>query len=365
MTALERTDGQSSLSGARRLYLFQEQVLRRYESSLHELGSPVLAVAELKEEIDRQAGFVIADCLDSIHRGTIVINSENIGSVVNLGVKGAAWGIRFSDVLVAAAELTTVLAELLVTVVSEHSDASRALRLGLRAINQSMSARMRVLADRHESEQQDRLRRLRGDDLRRLSRDIHDWLGSSVSLATRQLDLYQVYRERGMPEAEDRIVQAQRALGDALAGTRQLVADLRLYSRLPSLGDALWEFVRSVRSTGTRVELRIDGDETMVPHEHRTELFVVVRECLRNVFRHARASRVGVLVDISAERVRAVVEDDGAGFDLASAVQGHGLTSMRERISESLGGELRITSRPREGTRVELSVRLPGRADGS
>jgi two-component system sensor histidine kinase UhpB len=55
----------------------------------------------------------------------------------------------------------------------------------------------------------------------------------------------------------------------------------------------------------------------------------------------------------------AEVADDGRGFDPALVWAGVGLSAMRERI-EGLGGKIEFSSRPSEGTRVEVRVPLRG-----
>jgi signal transduction histidine kinase len=87
----------------------------------------------------------------------------------------------------------------------------------------------------------------------------------------------------------------------------------------------------------------------------------VTREAVRNALTHARPRTVVARVDIAPTDVRAVVEDDGVGFDAEadlSAQRGAGLISMRERTL-LLGGELVITSGPTDGTQVQVWIPLP------
>ena len=73
--------------------------------------------------------------------------------------------------------------------------------------------------------------------------------------------------------------------------------------------------------------------------------------------KHARASRVSVLLTRSGGAVKAVVEDDGRGFDVdARPEQGFGLVGMRERLA-LLGGNLEVESSER-GTTVAADVPL-------
>jgi signal transduction histidine kinase len=53
--------------------------------------------------------------------------------------------------------------------------------------------------------------------------------------------------------------------------------------------------------------------------------------------------------------VKAVVEDDGQGFDPAETGGGSGLVGMRERLA-LLGGRLAVESAPDGGTTVAAEV---------
>lgn len=194
-----------------------------------------------------------------------------------------------------------------------------------------------------------------------LAREIHDWVGNGASLALRHLDLFEIYRDRCNPAADRQVADARRAIEELLQSTRWLVSGLRERFRVSSLDSALQDFLSGANPAGVRTTVTVRGAERLLPPSYRDELFVVVREALRNAFAHARATQVDVTIDISVEEVRAVVQDDGAGFDVraASATGSSGLASMRERL-ELIGGRLAIVSRPSSGTRVELMTTLPG-----
>ncbi len=93
-------------------------------------------------------------------------------------------------------------------------------------------------------------------------------------------------------------------------------------------------------------------------------LYRVAVDALKNVISHASASKLCVIVLLQSSKLIFLIEDDGCGFDYAAfrkKLNGcRGLIAMEERVA-SLGGKLRITSRPREGTtvRVELDVTVP------
>jgi DNA-binding NarL/FixJ family response regulator/anti-sigma regulatory factor (Ser/Thr protein kinase) len=146
---------------------------------------------------------------------------------------------------------------------------------------------------------------------------------------------------------------ARRAVADA----RRVINDQR--------EEALADEVRGIATawgilTGLGVGLEL-LPEGQAPAEIRAEITAVLRQALRNVEQHARASRVRVSMRRLGERLLLAVADDGSGFwppaDLADLPRdgGGGLIEMNER-ARRLGGILIIRSRPGRGTCVELQI---------
>ena len=88
-----------------------------------------------------------------------------------------------------------------------------------------------------------------------------------------------------------------------------------------------------------------------------TAIYRIVQEALTNVGRHARASHVGVLLECRGDRLVAIIEDDGLGFDPQAAMRSGrlGLLGIRER-AEMLGGSLEVESSPGSGTTLFVEV---------
>src|SRR5450756_503163 len=81
------------------------------------------------------------------------------------------------------------------------------------------------------------------------------------------------------------------------------------------------------------------------------------QEALTNVTRHAQAGHVGILLEQRDDRVTAIIEDDGVGFDPEEARRRGrlGLLGMSERAT-MLGGKLTIESSPGKGTTVFVDI---------
>jgi signal transduction histidine kinase len=109
-------------------------------------------------------------------------------------------------------------------------------------------------------------------------------------------------------------------------------------------------------TTRIAVDLEASAITERLPPEIETAIYRIVQESLTNVVKHARAGRVSVLLTRADGSIKAVIEDDGTGFDpSATDGGGIGLVGMRERI-ELLDGTLTVESSATTGTTVAVEV---------
>jgi len=190
----------------------------------------------------------------------------------------------------------------------------------------------------------------------RLARELHDSLAKTlrgVSFAAVALPS-SLRRQPGLAEQLAATVSA--GAETAVREARELLSALRRDVPDQPFADT----VRGVCATWTMtssvpVELELTGVEPTLAA--RYELTQILHEALRNVARHARATRVEVSLTRVADRVRLTVQDDGAGFtppgDLSqlSGRGSFGVIGMSER-ARTIGGHLTFESRPGSGTTV-------------
>ncbi len=199
----------------------------------------------------------------------------------------------------------------------------------------------------------------------RVSRDLHDDIGqalTSVLLGLRLIDGPGDPTTGDPSDVGQRVEEMRELVTDALRRARQLAFDLRP-TVLDDLGlaPALQRLVADVADrSGLVVDAAVDSvaDHERVAPELATVVYRVVQEALTNVVRHASASNASVAVTVSSGRLRAVVEDDGNGFDPTRSTDGHlGLEGMHERAN-LVGGTVHVVSVPGSGTTVVLDVPL-------
>jgi signal transduction histidine kinase len=192
---------------------------------------------------------------------------------------------------------------------------------------------------------------------KRLARELHDETGqalTSILLGLRAVD------EASGEERRRAAIEELRGLVRAtLQDVRQLAVELRPtalddFGLVAALDRLLSTFGES---TGIRVDLEAPLPERLPP-EVETALYRIVQEALTNIVKHARATRVSVVIARKRSSVTVVIEDDGVGFDLASArADGLGLVGMRERVG-LLGGRRAIEPTPDAATTLLAEVPL-------
>jgi signal transduction histidine kinase len=191
---------------------------------------------------------------------------------------------------------------------------------------------------------------------RRLARELHDETGqalTSILLGLKALE------ERMADRASRAAAEELRELVvSTLQDVRRLAVELRP-SALDDFGlvAALERLTASfTEQTGISVDFQTALADDRLPGEVETALYRIVQESLTNVVKHARARRVSILLARKGGTVKAVVEDDGQGFDEATQTgDGYGLVGMRERLA-LLGGRLEVESGRDAGTTVAAEV---------
>lgn len=190
----------------------------------------------------------------------------------------------------------------------------------------------------------------------RLARELHDSVAKTlrgVSFAAVALPS-SLRRQPGL--AEQLAATVSTGAETAVREARELLSALRRDAPDQPFADT----VRSVCATwtatsGVPVDLALTEVEPTLAA--RYELTQILHEALRNVARHAGATRVEVGLARAADRVRLTVRDDGAGFtppgDLSqlSGRGSFGVIGMSER-ARTVGGHLAFESRPGGGTTV-------------
>ncbi|WP_026875833.1 GAF domain-containing protein [Jiangella gansuensis] len=194
------------------------------------------------------------------------------------------------------------------------------------------------------------------DDRERIARDLHDVVvqrlfasAMSLTAAARLIDRADVAArvERTVDDLDATIRQIRSTIF-ALQSSKDDVA--------PTLRGRLVNVVESAREQlGFAPGLQLVGElDNAVPDQVGEQAVTVLQEALSNAVRHARASRVDVVVEAMNGRLRLMVADDGVG--LPADRRHSGLANLAERAA-ALGGTFELATGEPTGT--VLTWRVP------
>ena len=202
------------------------------------------------------------------------------------------------------------------------------------------------------------------EERNRLAREIHDTLAQGMAGIALTLESADALAESDAPPD-----QVRRSIQSALNQTRQTleearrsVLDLRaapLEGR--TLAQAVAALAKSAGPDDPHIAIEIIGGAQPLPVRIEVGVYRIIQEALANIRQHARARNGAIHLEITPERLSAVISDDGRGFAPDRRLHGHyGLLGIRER-ARLLGGEAQVLSTRGHGTRIEVRIPLEER----
>jgi PAS domain S-box-containing protein len=199
------------------------------------------------------------------------------------------------------------------------------------------------------------------DEQRRLSRELHDQMAQHLTAVTLGLKSLEIQTSG---DSVDLVKRLQNFANKMAREVRTIATQLRpLVLEDLGLDAALSDYVDEwSKQSDIRVDLHCNGLlRRRLSVDAETAVYRIVQEALTNISKHAEAERASVIVDTRSDHIRAIIEDDGCGFDFAQKMRTLGrdrrlgLINMRERAAV-VGGTLNIESTPGIGTTVILKV---------
>jgi PAS domain S-box-containing protein len=237
----------------------------------------------------------------------------------------------------------------------ELKEANKALRAEVKERKQAEEQRIQLL---HQ------IVTMQEDERRRIARDLHDQLGQQ--LTGLRLMLENIRKECAELQICDQVAAAQ-----AIAAQLDTDVDFLAWELRPAALDDLGlkaavanyvsEWSRHFNIPAEFHSSNIDR-ERLSP-EAETNIYRICQEALNNIWKHAQATHVSVLLERRDGHIVLIVEDDGVGFNPKKKRKpdendrGIGLIGMQERAA-LIGGALEIESAPKEGTTVFARVPL-------
>jgi signal transduction histidine kinase len=396
-----RLPGAGASGGSRLPESARRQIKRDFEHRLRSMRSPIMtnpdAVAELRLQIDSMLDEVVgsSQVAEPVPAGPVpakpapaetlpgdtapgdtvpddrTVPDETASPVVlasRIGTSRAAQGIHPTESLRAADALFEVALPVLTReCVTEAEGGPGAARLAL-TLHRTIMARVVQAAVPYVNFLLAKLYSSHREERGRMARELHDRAAHEIGVGLQGLELYEVYLATEPDRAREKFQAAEDALREALRTIRELSAELRESVVPHGLDPALRRYLQANVPPEVEVSFSAEGDTSTLTHEVSEELYLVLREAVRNALVHGHADALRVELELNDGELRATVTDNGAGFDLGETLRaaagdglpspaGVGMASMQERI-DLLGGTLTVVTALGTGTTVEVRLHV-------
>ena len=204
------------------------------------------------------------------------------------------------------------------------------------------------------------------EERQRLARQMHDGPAQSLTNFILQAEICQRLFDRNPARAAEELGNLKEAASITFQKVRDFIFDLRPMM-LDDLGvvPTVRRYVDSFREKND-IDIRLDimGEERRLESHREVMLFRAVQELLAVARDYAAPSQIVIKLDMSGQRIRASVEDDGRGFDVESGFSGDDnyrdsrvdvLMTLREKF-ELVHGSVTVQSNETDGTMVRLEL---------
>lgn len=193
-----------------------------------------------------------------------------------------------------------------------------------------------------------------------LARELHDELGGLLVGARMDISWAEQHLAKNDPDMRQRLNRVQQNLAAGVDLKRRIIEALRptLLDNVGLIAALRWLLKETCGAAGLECIESYPDEEPRFKSEASIALFRIAQEAFSNILKHSQAKTVDVSLDLDAQILLLRIVDDGKGLPMAraTAMDSHGLSSMRHRV-RALGGRFDIRSPATGGT--ILLVQLP------
>jgi signal transduction histidine kinase len=210
---------------------------------------------------------------------------------------------------------------------------------------------IRQLEDKYDKELLKSQLEVQEQTLEHMSREIHDNIGSSISIAKAFLI--------SDNSPEEKIKNATELLRKALEDLRDMSKGLSLEAiRAGGLTTAIEGLVAQVKKIGKFVvSYEVIGNYNFLEEQIEIIAFRILQESVNNIIRHAEATTIDISMICKPESICLHITDDGKGFNIAGAHKPGGLVNMRTRAA-LIDATFKIEQPLNGGTKISLCIPL-------
>ncbi len=191
-----------------------------------------------------------------------------------------------------------------------------------------------------------------------ISSDLHDDIGAKLT----NINILTMLSEQNLQQPEVTGTYLKRIAGE-IQSSGQALDDI-VWS-INSNNDSITEIIARMRRYAAdifetaSISFQFNSDKKPynrnMTMEQRRDLFLVYKEAITNIQKHAMATAVQINVGTEKKQISLIISDNGKGFDVSQPTYRNGLKNMRTRI-EKWKGDFNITSSQGHGTTINISL---------
>jgi len=195
----------------------------------------------------------------------------------------------------------------------------------------------------------------------RISKDIHDELGASLTKISLLSDLAKMHLTDN-PNLEDDLNKISEASRNVALTLDEIVWAVN--PKNDTLEKTIFYIIQYIEEyiSSTEIEFDIHIPDTIpelfIHAELRQNLFMSIKEAVNNVVKHSNANVLSLIVSIEKFQIDITLEDNGKGIDFGNLNQfSNGLENMKKRIENS-NGKFEISNKNPNGTRINIKMQI-------
>ena len=202
------------------------------------------------------------------------------------------------------------------------------------------------------------------NERQRISRELHDSTVQNLTSIIHKIELCSKLIDMDPIRCKLELTMISRTIRDIINDMRQMIYNLRPMS-FDDIGleITIERAIDKIRNDKLcNINFTVEGETYQIKPVVGITLLRIIQEACNNAIKYAEANTISVKLIYKTDAVVILVEDDGKGFDIENMDvstrndnSGFGLSMMKERVY-LLSGEIEITSKINDGTKIQVKV---------
>ncbi len=196
------------------------------------------------------------------------------------------------------------------------------------------------------------------EERKRISRDLHDDIGTKLSalklfLSSLELKAHAIHQEEIVSLAQN----SEQFIQEVVKDLRNLLINLSP-TVLEDFGytNAVEGLANKINETKLiHFDLNVFGFKQRLQKDYELALYRITQELINNILKHADAKNISLQTGQRDDKIVLLIEDDGKGFDVNLHKDGYGLKNLETR-TKLLNGKITIESIPGKGTTTLIEI---------